>query len=548
MIRYDMYVETDYSIDDRRSYLPPKTLETTLYSMTLSGPLVTALWYKNIPAARIRIMSWRSITWITKTYPGCEPLDLGEGFIVSNKENGYFRYILRAFYTMKCYQSQVPMMQINNGKLKNIPISSLPVVIDSWNDFTQNDNRGSFNYSVVPIIYSISTSMVVTVFLTLFVLTSYTIKPSLILKASTILSSIFIIMVGIKSMYDLHVQQESGFLFGAVLLNSINTPIYLSVVDLVVVFLLQINQVQVIMRLFSRQNDKRLTLIVGLLASLSSQIIWGVSKFTDFGDISEAGDIIPTFIYLTRTSMAICYAALISVFLVLKINYILANKQIWLLTILTFILIYGPVAFFISDVANAFVYELSEIFSVATYVVTVVIPWEWCNKFNLIMKAKEKEGVLGRRFYEDELYELDGLELFVEESDDDRDPGERDEERLLPETQNDGNDENGRNEGGASSRRLRRYKPLKPKNKTQGLLNTFDRTKQAFFDITDTIIATGFAIPRSASIPGSPFKKNDEVSDPKTTDAIVAEQQQNPNRHRRDIFVYSTKQVVLDED
>ncbi|CAH6718807.1 pH-response regulator protein palH/RIM21 [[Candida] jaroonii] len=457
---------------------------------------------------------------------------------------------------MKCYQGQVPMMQINNGKLKNIPISSLPVVIDSWNDFTKNDNRGSFNYSVVPIIYSISTSMVVTVFLTLFVLTSYTIKPSLILKASTILSSIFIIMVGIKSMYDLHVQQESGFLFGAVLLNSINTPIYLSVVDLVVVFLLQINQVQVIMRLFSRQNDKRLTLIVGLSASLSSQIIWGVSKFTNFGDISEAGDIIPTFIYLTRTSMAICYAALISVFLVLKINYILANKQIWLLTILTFILIYGPVAFFISDVANAFVYELSEIFSVATYVVTVVIPWEWCNKFNLIMKAKEKEGVLGRRFYEDELYELDGLELFVEESDDDRDHGTRDLEQLLPNNHNEGDDGNNHDNdgtarngaGGSNTRKLRRYKPLKPKNTSLGLLNTFDRTKQAFFDITDTIIATGFAIPRSASIPSSPFKKNDETTDPKTTDAIVAEQQQNPNRHRRDIFVYSTKQVVLGED
>ena len=49
------------------------------------------------------------------------------------------------------------------------------------------------------------------------------------------------------------------------------------------------------------------------------------------------------------------------------------------------------------------------------YVIGVVIPWEWCNKFNLIMKAKEKEGVLGRRFYEDELYELDRFELFVEE-------------------------------------------------------------------------------------------------------------------------------------
>ena len=87
--------------------------------------------------------------------------------------------------------------------------------------------------------------------------------------------------------------------------------------------------------------------------------------------------------------MALCYAAIITVFFISKIQIILANKNL----VVNFANVYfdiQPSGIFVADVSNAFVYELSEIFSVVNYVIGVVIPWEWCNKFNLIMKAKEK--------------------------------------------------------------------------------------------------------------------------------------------------------------
>lgn len=507
-------------------------------------------------------MSWRNAIWSLERYPSCDVIHLSEGALL------YFSasdpaYITEASYRMNCYLGRIPYFNTESGKTEAYRGYSLPIVAESWHDFTSKNSKGSFEYSVVPVIYSISALFVITWLLTLFVLTNYTIKPSLLLKSSTILSSVFLLIVIVRAIYALHVQQGLEFLSGTLLLDTLNSAVYLNVIDFIAVILLQINQVQVIMRLFSRQKDKRLTLAAGGITCLSSQIIWAIAKFYKFKVNSETGDILPTFIYLTRTAMAICYAALITVFLMLKIKIILEHRRIWLLTLFTFVVIYGPVAFFVADVANAFVYELSEIFSVVTYVICVVIPWEWCNKFNMIMRAKEKEGILGRRFYEDELYELDGLDLFVEQEDTDND----NDDNTPGEIPGDGS------QGIDSRRRRKKYISLNKHNqhlKANKLSTAFDKTKHMFINAADTIIATGFAIPRSASVAtSSPYlnsnkKPRNTPSNVGTTDnarnysneggsgnptnsnqETVIEPDNNA-RHRRDIYVYSTKQVAIE--
>lgn len=419
------------------------------------------------------------------------------------------------------------MMLTNSGKLGDLDVLALPAVVYDWLDFTAHDNRGSFTYSVVPLIYSISTLAVVTWFLTIFVLANYTVKATLIFKVSTCLSSIFLAVVMIKAIVNLHDQQTAGYFFGGTLLDALNDPIYLVVIDFIVVLLLQINQVQVVVRLFLRQNDKRLIFIMGISTSISSQIIWGISKLYNFADGSEAGDIVPAFIYLTRTAMAICYAAFISGFLLLKIKYIFSNRNIWLLTILTVIVIYTPVAFFIADVANAFIFELSEVFSVVSYLLCVVIPWEWCNAFHLIMVAKEKEGILGRRFYEDELYDLDDFELYIEETDE---------------------DENGQKTN------KKRYRSINPRVKhTNRFQSTIDHITDWVFTATDSIIGYWFAIPKSSTVTliiNKTRAGSRKIGLTKIGLTRLRKPSPPPEPTRaqspiRDVFVYSTKQVTI---
>lgn len=503
-------------------------------------------------------MYWRR-TWLRpEPYPLCKPIELPDGMLVSHQIMAPVRYIKSAIYKQVCYEGAYPMLNTNMGMVIDQFAAPLPVVHESWVDYTRDNVRGSFSYSVLAIVYAILVSFVVTWFLTIFVLTNYTIKPSYLLRTSTFLSSIYMLVVVVKSIVTLHTQQRDGYLHGPKLLDSINNSLAINIIDLIVVLLLQINQVQVIMRIFLRQKDKRMTFFIGVVASIASQVIWAVAKFHRFDKDDEAGEILPTFIYLVRIVIGLCYAVIISVFLLVKINYIVANKKIWLLLLLTFILIYSPVAFFIADVANSFVYELSEVFSVVTYVVCVVIPWEWCNKFNVIMKAKEKEGVLGRRFYEDELYELDRFELFVEEETeeengatpdaDDEESGNNVSRRQKNRSLDSSSDTE---ESPAIPKQARRESASAPPTVTpsgaKGLLRNF-------LALTDTIIAAGFAIPRSVSVSTqssdrrplnahlnamhTAFSHRDESDD----EMDLGVQASN----RRNLFVYSRKEVVVD--
>lgn len=451
------------------------------------------------------------------------------------------QYIKAGIYHPQCYDGVMPVLDTNTNLLVELFVGPLPVIQETWHQFTHSGSRGSFAYSIVPIIYSVSILAVVTWFLTLFVMTNYTVKPSFLLKVSSLLSSVYMLITVVKSVVNLHGQQKRGYLHGAELLKYINNSTTLNVIDLILVILLQINQVQVIMRIFSRQKDKRLTFLIGIIACISFQVIWAITQFHVFDADDEAGDILPAFIYLGRIAMGACYAALISVFIVTKFNDVLLNKHIWLLSGLTIVFIYSPVAFFAADISNMWVNELSDIFSVVTYVICVVIPWEWCNKYNLILKKKEKEGVLGRPFYEDEVYELDRYEIFIDKDSD--------------EDNEDGGTTQSRRSLSMSTSEQSDNPTTAPSNARAALpfvLRAYEASKKNFLSLTDAIIATGLAIPRSVSV--STLSSNPR---PETVPLTTIHQEREPEdtnsqfrngRQRNNVFVYARKEVVIDFD
>lgn len=541
-------------------------------------------------------MFWRS-SGSRKVYDLCLQMELPEGLLISHDFNQPVRYIRSAVFQQKCYEGTTPMLNSNVNLVLNTFSESLPLVKRLWREFTTPPNNGTFVYSVVPIVYSIAILAVITWFFTIFVLTNYTIKPSFLLQLLTILSSVYMLITVIKSIVVLHNQQRQGYLHGEAVLNAVNDTLYLSIIDMIVVLSLLILQVQVVMRLFLRQSDKRLIFYVGTSAAVVSQTLWGITKFHNFHAEAEAGKIIPALTYLLRIAMGMCYAAIFTAFLLIKIKQIIANRHIWLISLLTLVFIYAPVAFFIADVSNTWVYALSEIFSVVTYVICVVIPWEWCNKYNVIRRMMEKEGVLGRRFYEDELYELDRFELFVEEEAPET-PGRQ---SFHDDVSSDGDDDN---EGErpqnlhsqssssntltkATSGELSLGSDEPNHSKFDRFVNGMSNAKNMFLDITDKIIATGLAVPRSVSVSSSfgpaqqpiverlaeaPLaqlerhaserRRSRERAEMLNTDAsrervdnlrsndrsVSFADVENAGRNRRDVFVYSTRDVVLKLD
>lgn len=501
-------------------------------------------------------MFWR-YTGYEKVYDLCKQISLPDGVLISHDFDRAVKYVAQATFRQKCFEGSTPMLNTNINLVMNTFSQPLPVVKASWSEYTLQPNDGVFVYSVVPIVYSISILAVITWFLTLFVITNYTIKPSLVLRASAFLSSAYMLITVVKSIVILNAQQRQGYLHGEALLEHINLLTYLNAIDMVTTLLLQINQVQVVMRLFLRQSDKRLIFFVGVLASAASQTLWCLSKFHSFEGQEEAGQIIRAFTYLIRIATSISYAAIFTAFVSTKIKTIAAHRNIWAITLLTLVFIYAPVAFFVADVSSTWVYELSEVFSVVTYVICVVIPWEWCNKYNVIRKIKEKEGVLGRRFHEDELYELDRFELFVEEEDDDASDTNH--------TSSDGTRHGSSSDdtGHGFSTKTRNSEVLDmAKFETEAarptgmarFSNGLFKVRNRFLDITDKIIATGLAIPRSVSVGSAhtpafhfdrrPHEHSIGTDRPRT----VAFEDEQHTRNGRDVFVYSTRDVVINID
>lgn len=517
-------------------------------------------------------MYWRDTGEPQRPYPGCSPINLGPGLLLSHDYNFPVRMVSNSVFHQKCYKGVFPMLNTNKNIITNENSPQLPIARDTWYEFTRMDSSGSFLYSVVSIAYSISILAVITWMLNLFVFMNYSLKPSPLMRVSTTLSSVYLLVVMVQSIIELHNEQKHGFLHGQILLDVLKTKLALNIIDLIVVFLLQINQVQVIMRIFLRQQDKRLTFLIGVLASITSQVIWAITTFHPFSSENEATDILPAFTYLVRIAMSTCYAALFSIYHLKKINHIIANKSIWLITFLTLILSYSPVALFIADVANTFVFDLSEVFSVVTYDLCIVIPWVWCNKFNSIMKAREKEGILGRRFYEDELYGLDRQALFIEEQDNSDD-----------EVESDHDNENINQEStifnmfskkqGTSSVSPRNGERKKQHDARLGYIDTFyelfGKAKYMFLNIIDKMMVKVMHIPRSVN--GPPFS-NSQYFGPSHGDIMMTRFPDNGSAHsinynhdlqanhdvsnfdssrqpnlRRDVFIYSRKEVVLDE-
>lgn len=357
-------------------------------------------------------MLWQAIEK-ESDYKGCLPFNLTEGVLINAGNTSIRTFIQKALFQQICAKDNYPLLSVNNHMHKQ-EITELPKIQYSWESFTQTV-QGGFNLSAVSIIFSLSSLAVMTWFMSIFVATNYTMRPSLLMWISTGISSVFMLVAVVLCIIKTHNDQKSDYIDGQALVSLLHGNEALSALNLISVFFLQVNQVQVAIRLLLRQNDKRLTFLCGLLATLLSQVLWGVTMFYALDKLSDAGDVILAFIYLVRLAGALCYAAIVTVFIITKIKSIMLYRNMWLLTAATVILVYSPVAFFFSQAANSWSYDMSEMFTIVSYDVCVVMPWAWCSEYNEIKKEIEKEGFLGRRFFEDEYYELDGFHLFSQD-------------------------------------------------------------------------------------------------------------------------------------
>jgi len=472
---------------------------------------------------------WRYATQKPR-YPMCDGMRLEDGYIMINHPTRHMKIIQNGYYTPVCYHG-VPVL----STLKRLGLGALPELEHQWDQYTQT-SYGDFKYSVYPLIYSLTVSTVVAIFLTIIVFTNHTQRPSWLLRVGSCLASINLIILIVRAIICLNAQHALGISDSEKLLDDLQSNEVFNIIDFIFVIIAQFAQVQIIIRLFSRVKEKRVSFILGGTLSICAQVIWGVSTFSTF-DQSEDSDIsiLPAFTYLLRIALATIYSGLIIIYSFGKRNFIF-QKSIILLTVLTFLVINLQIAFFVTDISNIWVSELSEIFNTTIYVSVTVIPWEWINRVHSLERHEQREGILGRPVYEDEYKDIARYEVIDNNVNYDNDnnnaggDGAGDHEIQLG-IENDRTGGSNRNTPNVAGNDDNKHN-LKDKIK-----NTFSHTTNTLLYFTDQVIAYGLAVPRSVSV-SSTARENEERE----------KRQKLNNANRKEVYIYSKKEVVVDSD
>jgi hypothetical protein len=398
---------------------------------------------------------------------------------------------------------------------KYVGLSHLPVMQANWEAFLLTET-GGFKYSVYPLFYSLTVSTVICIFLAIIVFTNHTQRPSWLLRISSFLGTVNLVILLGRAIAELGTQHDLGFASGEKLLDELQKDYTFSIIDFIFVLLAQFAQVQLIMRLFNRVKEKRVGFVLGGTLSISAQVMWGVSTFSTFDEEGESDiTILPAFTYLLRIALAMMYCGLIIIYGIGKRRYIF-HRDLILLTILTFITINFQFGFFVADIADVWVSELSEVFNTTIYLSVTVIPWEWINRVHTIERHQQTEGILGRPVYEDEYDAMARYEIITH---DDNENGHQDEGEVP------------------TPPGSRGQTPLQFASHKLGqkLKNSLVQTSNALLYFTDQVIAYGLAVPRSVSANSS-------------TKVEESRKKKQLNPVRREVFVYSKKEVVCDSD
>lgn len=511
-------------------------------------------------------MQKRNVIWRAppegNDYLSCSNLNF-QGVVIPTESDLNVPMVPMSFqYAPGCYGNK-PVYSAN----KKFAIDALPMIKNDWEAFITHRTRSEFIYSIYPTIYSLTAATVITCFLTVLVFTS-TQRPSLFLMAGSFLSAVNLLNILASSLRLLNNGVALGKASGEQLLDELQLNLSFLIIDLFSVFILQLCQVQIIMRLFSRQKEKRFTFIIGVSLSIISQVIWAVSTFNQYRTFANVNynpdddtlSIMPAFIYLLRIAMSVIFSVLICVYCFIKHQFIL-KKNLILISIVSILSTNIQVGFFIADVANVWVAELSEIFNAAGYVISTVIVWEWINQVHASERVKQDKGILGRPFYEEEHdkeNKVDRISLFVPE-----------EQKLgHDDGQGSDNDSEGENDHGNVAETPTRSKFSEKiqtfvgnqQRRGEGLVgNTIPlaigKATNSLLYMTDQIIAYSLAVPRSVSVNSRERKerklrklREHELTKMRKTlnmsDSLDSDDNGDDNNP---IFVYSTAEVKLDK-
>ncbi|QLG73721.1 hypothetical protein HG535_0F02320 [Zygotorulaspora mrakii] len=354
----------------------------------------------------IRDLSWK-LDPGDRNYASCQPQELGNGIIIGSLLPN-IAYLADNIKFQSYCDGQLPVY--NAARMTDFSYPYLDIVKEDWQAYIEADDilTGSFSYGIYPVLLSLTANFVITVFLTLLIFINIKSKhskyTSILLKVGAVISSIKIIIFvtrALKELCRLHDDYGVATTYRIMLLFS--SDLSFSILDLISIFLLQLCQVMIAIRLFSRNLEKRLVFLLGASLVIVANVLWAIPQFSDVINRDDPhAELLAPFVYLFRIAIAASYASTIISYGILKRRFCFATSQMAILTTLTVLVVLLQPALFLADVSNVWLSGVGELFNTTCYVGSTSIVWEWLDRLGVSERREQAQSILGRPIYEDE--------------------------------------------------------------------------------------------------------------------------------------------------
>lgn len=356
---------------------------------------------------------WRSSDNIAEIeYPSCKLGYYGPGLLVGKSLPAPVIFADDVYFQSYCHDSKPAYMA---GTLYDVPATYLDPVVKDWNRYLDisGSNSGTFQNSIYPIIISFTTNFIITFTMTVLAFINMRDKPykyaSRLLKLGSLIASINLAITLTNLIYMLRDEYNHLGIAGKhCVMEFFEYDTTFITLDFISTFLLQCCQTFILMRTFGRKQEKQVIFGVGISLSLISNLLWVIPKYHDivhgFSQQNENDnwELLPPFVYMFKIVIAASYASLIINYMISKRRLCFQTLQLTFMTHLALFVVLLLPGFFIADLANYWIYELSELFNTTCYVSCTYVVWEWLERLDIIQKREQAQSILGRAIYEDE--------------------------------------------------------------------------------------------------------------------------------------------------
>lgn len=280
-----------------------------------------------------------------------------------------------------------------------------------WSEYQKyhhNDRRDPFYGSVTPIAYTIAASTVTAWMLLIILFLSR--KPSpLFQKIAVLITAVSLTVFLAQATDTLESQYNEGYQNAYELRHKIMGGWAFRILQVITCVITWLARLQVVIRLFDVPKINTRLAVVGSTLIFTNATIWACLNFIPPWSqyVRNAKSVLPVFGALCSLLLEVFYLVVVVIYSISKRKYAYSRTSI-VMAAISWLAMILPMVFIVFDIAHYWIAGWSDFIRWTADAAASVVVWEWTNVIVYQERREQRQSVLGRQVYRDEILDFKG--------------------------------------------------------------------------------------------------------------------------------------------